>query len=395
MSPIAIQPAIPRRAGGFTVLELLVSMALLTVMLVLLAQALETSLGLWRRGAGGSDLRGETRGAMEWLRRDLSAAVIDRPAALPPLPATVPPRQREMFGDRWLMPMEINRASAADRAGGSFLNAEPGFDQLAFVIDSGDAGAALVGYYVAYARDSPLATSDKGSLKLFRHHRPGGSSLGDGHSRALIMAASEAINDQFDEREIGSARAPDEHNPAAARRGVFTNGALPFLLGKRVTDLATLDTAEAAHPWPTLPPLTGTMPDLAAPPATYPAPEFTTAEWEDPEAPIHDYLFPDEAVAHGVVAFRCRAYRRIVFADGNTELLDAAALNAHLGLPDEEWPALVRPDFVEVTLGLIPPEISARLRDQEEWTAIAASPPPWVENAMKTLRLRLPVGPTP
>ncbi|MCB1232621.1 MAG: prepilin-type N-terminal cleavage/methylation domain-containing protein [Verrucomicrobiae bacterium] len=409
---------------GFTVLELLVSMSILAVILLLLAEALEASLSQWTKNAGRSDLRGELRSTSEWMRRDLEAAMIERRANLPPLPDSVPVAAREFFEGKWCLPFEINRHTAKSGNGQSFANAEPGFDQLAFVIRTPSSLAGdpeidqkrlgkiatdpsddesktaddtiqpcLVGYYVAYARDSPLATNSSAGLKLFRHFRPGGDSLGAGHSRGFVMAFSQLVNDRFDEISVGGARKLDEPNPAELRQGHFTNDRLPFLFSQHVKEIPSLELVNAGAPWPSNPPLAGSTPNLPSPPASYPPPEFTWDRWNDPTDPVHDYLFPDEAIAHNVVGFQCRAFRRVKNQAGNSVLMNATSLNAHLGLAGSEWPALAKPDFVEVTISVIPSEIAARLESKADWlgngSAIARD---LIENYRQTLQFHLAVG---
>ncbi len=410
-----------RSLRGFTVLELLISMSILAVILLLLAQALDASLTQWTGSAGRSDLRGELRAASEWMRRDLQSAIVDRPANLPPLPDSVTADARAFFEDRWFLPIEINRRQGSSGEGVTFVNAEPGFDQIAFVtrtpkVLAGDAAierarlgldppdeempdgfdACLAGYYVAYTRDSPMASSQRSSLKLFRHFRSGGASFGQGHSRGFVIAFSQQVNDRFDEAEVGGARPYAEPNPAALRQGKFANSELPFLFAQRTASLSSLEPVDANAPWPVDPPLAGSGPDLPSPPGMYPPPTFTWDRWMDPDDVIHDTLFPDEPIAHHVVGFECRAYREVRDETGVPTLMDATLLNAHLGLSGGEWPALVRPDFVDITLTVIPPEIAARLETRADWlgngSAIARD---LIERHRQTLRLQLPVGPAP
>lgn len=410
------------RQEGFSILELLISMSIFTVILLLLSQALEASLSQWTGSTGKSDLRGELRATVEWMRRDFRGAIVERHANLPPLPDTVTDEAKAFLESRWFLPFEIDREQGSTGESESFANAEPGFGQIAFVTRlpatmTGDAtvdqmrlgklapspGAAdaidgcLVGYYVAYTRDSPLASSDRSSFKLFRHFRPSGTSLGQGHSRGFVLGFSHLVNDAFDETDVGEVRPLAEPNEAMLRQGKFANRDLPFLFSRRMAEPGSLDLVEAGAPWPTDPPVSGTgNPDLPAPPSLYPPPNFSWERWADPADDIHDYLFPDEPIAHNVVGFECRAFRRVEDEAGTLVLMNATEMNANLGLSGEEWPVLIRPDFVEVSLTIIPPEIAARLDSKADWlgngSAIATD---LIERHRQTLKFQLAVGPAP
>ena len=107
---------------------------------------------------------------------------------------------------------------------------------------------------------------------------------------------------------------------------------------------------------------------LVAPPPDYEPARGSAAEWADPASPVHQSLFPDEAVCDHVVKFELRPRRRVTLADGRTELMEAAALNRHLGLAGgDEWPALVAPDSLEMTLGTISKKAALTLTKAEDW----------------------------
>jgi hypothetical protein len=66
---------------------------------------------------------------------------------------------------------------------------------------------AVVGYYVAYARHSPLAGDDGAGMKLFRHYRPGGHPTGEGYADGLLLHATRSINDDGDKtRALGTSQ---------------------------------------------------------------------------------------------------------------------------------------------------------------------------------------------
>ena len=73
-------------------------------------------------------------------------------------------------------------------------------------------------------------------------------------------------------------------------------------------------------------------------------------------------------MAHGVVRFEVRPYRRVATGAGVVKVMDAVALNAHLGLGGgDEWPVLVAPDFIDLRLGVVDSDTAAKLTTKEDW----------------------------
>ena len=201
-------------------------------------------------------------------------------------------------------------------------------------------------------------------MKLFRHFRRGGTQTGDNYAGGLIAYCSDQINDAWDERGPGSARPAGLGNPAALRRGRFENADLPFLLSRRFADRSAISPLAATSPWPADP----VREWLVAPPPDYEPARGSAAQWGDPASPVHNSVFPDEAVCDHVIKFELRPRCRVTLADGRTELMEAAALNRHLGLAGgEEWPALVAPDSLEMTLGTISEKAALTLTTAEDW----------------------------
>lgn len=414
---------------GISLVELLAAMAIFSMLLLMLAQALDLSLNQWLRGSGGSAGRGELRAALSWMKRDLQAAVVDRSANVASLPADSSEVETEFFADRLILPIEINRREGTGGIGRSFVNSAAEFDSLAFVTRTplsaqtnpardrerlglagastverasswdGLASACLTGYYVAWTKNSPLASERESSMKLFRHFRPGGPSLGQGTARGFLRTVSHEINDDEDELSASSARAAGVLSPALVRNGIFGNADVPFLFAARFPKAGTTEEMAADQPWPA----DAAIDSLASPPAQYQPPQATWSDWADPENVVHDYLFADEPLAYNVVRFECRPYRRIVDADGNVRVFDSAQLNQHLGLSGSDWPALVAPDFIEVTIAVVSRVTASKMQQRQDWIIDWSRSDPsswstvrgWVERDLKTFTTRIFLHPAP
>ncbi|HRQ89047.1 MAG TPA: hypothetical protein PLA50_09630 [Bacteroidia bacterium] len=365
-----------RRAA--TLMELLMSMALLSGLMVVLALVLGAALDRFRSGTGTVEARGGPVAAEEWLRRDLAHHLGPQPMDLPRLPPEVGERQRERFENRLLLPFEINRRSGKDGETG-FANAAPGFGSIAFVVGPVDS-PAVVGYYVAYARHSPFSENPGAGMKLFRHFRRGGHPHGAGYTDGMLRYLSAEIND------TGSAdRDLTTLNAAAVRQGRFENRNLPFLFSKRIG--AEGQAEPTVSPWPSYP----VRGRLAAPPPSYRPRRGSEKEWADPADPVHDSVFPDEAICDHVVRFELRPFHRRMRDDGSAEWMDAAALNAHLGFAEsEEWPALVAPDLVEVVIATVPEKIAKRMDRYEDWLPSSSASPVREEARIHAFRIVLP-----
>ena len=101
-----------------------------------------------------------------------------------------------------------------------------------------------------------------------------------------------------------------------------------------------------------------------------------------------------------MVRFQLEPRRRVRLDDGTSELMDAAALNRHLGLSGEdEWPVLVAPDFIEVTLTTISENAALTLREPDQWIVDDTVSPTGrpslqrrlIERGMKTHRFQIPL----
>lgn len=339
---------------AFTLVELLASMAVLSVLMVMLGLMLESSLKHFRGGAERLEQSADVRVVAERMERDLVDVFPNRIAALPHLPDTATKVQREFFGDRLFLPFELDRQGGTGiDLGRGFANSADGFSSIAFATCSPN--PAIVGYYVAYARHSPLAGDDGAGMKLFRHHRRGGHPTGEGYADRIVRSLSAGINDAWTEPD--AQRALTDLNPAPVRRGKFANSELPFIF-------SSLHEGGIVHPWPALP-AAGSLHE--APPTLKPL-RGSAADWLDPDSPVHDSVFPDEAVCDHIVRFRIHPWRVVRMEDGSTVTMDAVALNAHLGLEQgDEWPVLVTPDLLDVDIAVIPEATARRLTRAADW----------------------------
>lgn len=345
-------------------IELLSAMAILAVLVLVLATMLGAAFDRFRESAEAVEQRGDARVALGWIERDLAGHVASRHASLPLLPDDVSAHQREVFEGRLFLPFEVNRLSGSGKA--SFPNAATGFGTLAFATRIGTSGdepretpPAVVGYYVAYARHSPLAGDDGSGMKLFRHYRPGGHPTGEGYADGLLLHATRSINDDGDDT-----RALGTPNGAVVRQGRFENAGFPFLFATREDPDATNGPRAAVPPWPARP----VIERLGSPPPTYQPERGTNEEWKNPASPVHDSVFPDETICDHVVRFELKPFRRVILSSGGSTLMDAAMLNQHLGLSGgDEWPALVVPDLIEVVITVVDEGTARRLVRYEDW----------------------------
>lgn len=349
---------------GTTLIELLFAMAILSVLILVLATMLGVAFDRFREGAETVEQRGDARVALGWIENDFAGHVGSRRAPLPSLPDDVSPKQRDVFEGRLFLPFEVNRLSGSGAP--SFPNAAPGFATLAFATRVGagndktrETPPGVVGYYVAYARHSPLAGDDGAGMKLFRHYRRGGHPTGEGYADGLLLHATRAINDDGDH-----SRALGTPNQAAVRQGRFANAGFPFLLAAREDPDTTAGSRAAVPPWPVRP----VIERLASPPPTYQPWRGTEEDWTDPASPVHDSVFPDEVIVDHVVRFELKAFRRVSLASGGSALMDAPALNQYLDLSGrEEWPALVAPDLIEAVITIVDETTARRLARFEDW----------------------------
>ena len=403
-------------------------MAILSFVFLVLSSALELSLGQFRRNVDRSENVVAAQASLDWIRRDLESIVSQRFANLAPLPITVTDEQRDFFENRLFYPVEIDRESGTGMPEPrSFQNAHPDFDSIAFyarlpidaqfsvahdrarradepenVIEAAVsweamARASLVGYYVAYTYDSPLAGERRAAMRLHRHYRPGDSLLSQGYASGFAIYCSQQINDAYDETGTNGARSSDSPNPAAVRQGKFANSDLPFLFSRFITNVSSGNSIVATQPWPKYP----VSDFLEAPPPTLYPNRGTAEDWEDPSSLVHETVFHDEPLAHNVVRFEVEGYREVELESGTIEAMDAPAINEYLDLPGlDEWPALVTPTFIDVTISVVKETAARQLRSPEDWIVDweETDPDSWsearklIEDNLQTYRLRVPVS---
>ena len=410
---------VTRRAAGFSLLELMVSMAVLSVLVVFLAELFATTAGSWVQKIGSQEAEMEVQIARQWLTEDLSAAYTNRPlrsSGTSHFAGTF--EQGRFFRDRLIVPFEVDRESGYG-ASKAIVNAAPEFSSLSFVALRRDAGSILpetfsperfgalgnpaleknaygetaffaaadtylVGYYVAYTRDSELPGSSS-SLKLYRHSRPCGTSNGQSQASTILRYQSNVLSEEL--------------LPLAQ----FRNEELPFLFAFRTKNALTIEPESAVAPWPKF----ADPEDLVAKPPSTNLPDGGLKAWHDPENAVHDFLRGDEPVATNVVRFEAKAFRRveILDADGqvdHVELMNARRLNTYLSLGGgDEWPALIVPSFVEITLAVIGPEAAAPLEERSDWimswgeddlpTGSNPVAKRLIERSLRTVRFRVPI----
>ena len=384
--------------SGFSMVELLLSMAILSLVVVGLAELFSFTANTWsgqmRRSSGGIDLYE----AAQLMRDDLEAAFPNRPVPhqtfAPGSGTTVTEAMQRHFGSKMLLPFEVNRRSGRgiDR---SFRNADPSerFAQIAFVAIKPGASSllpetfyperhgaladptlaagvrptpsesCLIGYYVAYTPNSTLPGGEQRSMKLFRHFRPGGTSLGQAQAGSTIRYVSDAVNHRL------------------VPQLSFANQDLPFLFAFHASGLdpAVIDETPSQAPWPA---------NVVVPGAAVAIPgRSEPAAWLNPSHELFNHLPPDSPVAGNVVAFVATPFKRI--RNGDTlEVLGAKDLNQYLGLKGgEEWPALVVPDFMDVELSVVDDTTAALLLTREDWLVNwQAEPTPSDPLAVRSIR---------
>jgi prepilin-type N-terminal cleavage/methylation domain-containing protein len=392
--------------SGFTLLELLLSMTILSLVVIGMADLFSFTARTWSGQASGSAAAGDLHDAADLLRVDLESAFPGRHLAHATFDGAAMSNEvaRSLFARRMLLPFELDRRSGGGGAR-SFVHpdaeAPETFSQLAFVALRPGAGsllpetfyperhgpladpalpsgarptpsdACLVGYYVAYTADSPFPGDNaRKSMKLYRHFRPGGTSLGQAQAGSTIRAASHAVNGD------------------ALPNLRFANRDLPFLFAFHAPspDPALVDPVPSAPPWPAWGSSGSAGPGSAA--------RANRDAWFNPSHPVHDQLPADLPVARHVVRFRVSPFKRL--RDGaNLRLLGAAELAQRLGLPDAEWPALVTPDLVEVELAVVDDATAAALANRQDWLTDwenAANPSPaarLIRRSVATHRFRV------
>ncbi|MEC5125271.1 type II secretion system protein [Verrucomicrobiales bacterium BCK34] len=413
---------------GTTMLELLISMAIVSIIFLLLSTALEASLSQFRKTADRSENVVANQTSLDWIRKDLESVMVERSGNVAPLPASTTEEQKAFFGGKLFYPVEINRTSGQEMPEPrSFQNGDPRFDSAAFiaripidsqfniVYDLGRRGIAnttvvdsavswesmarvsLIGYYVSYTRDSPLLGAGRGAMRLHRHYRPIEGIQKQAYGGGLVFYVSDKINDTYDETGGGKSRPAGAMNPAAVRRGVFDNSELPFLCARFRYSSEEPKGVFAVQPWPANP-----FPELLSspPPNYFPKPGLPE-EWLDLSNGIHETVFPDEPIAHNVVRFEIKPYRRVLRKNGTYETMDAAALNQYLSLtPGDEWPCLVTPSFLDVTIGVINEQVARLLLTPDQWIVDwkNTDPTTWsderraIERGLTTHRLRVRVN---
>ncbi|MDF1659935.1 MAG: prepilin-type N-terminal cleavage/methylation domain-containing protein [Verrucomicrobiales bacterium] len=394
----------PSARCGASLIELLAAMSILSVILLMLSTALDASLGQFRISTDRSVNRSSGRAALQWIEQDLRTTVLPIPLPFASTPNTTTNTQREFFSERSFLPFEINRLRNADNLS-SLPNAANEFGRLCFaawldeelILDPGSnidtaqgTQISLVGYYVAFTKDTPLASDNTASMKLFRHLRPASPFQGGRYSSGFLLHNHLKIN-----ASLNLDRPLDERDSAAIRRGNFTNRSLPALIGMRREDPA--DPAIKGSPaWPALP-LSDYL--LSPPPSLTPNRGEITA-WQTAGSSVHDTVFPDQPVCSNVIRFELEAFRRLETSPGILENLDAEGVNSHFGLNGgSEWPCLVVPDYLKLTLSIVSESVATTLTNYQDWIIDWAieDPSQWsdtrkrIEGGIQTFEIQIQV----
>lgn len=363
-----------RRAdGAFTLIEVITAVAIFSFILVALSYVLDASLNQLRYRTTSKEVTGNYRTLFDSLRTDVQGAEVDSPVEHS-FGDTLSAALAQLVNGRAFLPFEIDRENGQGLTR-SFVNAESGYSSLLFASKTAASYAhplreelrmnglsdfnqsadslseiCLIGYYVAYTKDSE--SSDRYSMKLYRHFRPGGITFGNGHSNGIIAYCGDLMNPV---------------SPRTVLDGqIFLNKQMPFLMTFRYTDAFQYIREAVTQPWPKF----AETVSLVSPPPTETPPNYNSKSWKEPSAAIHDFLFPDEIVVSNVLEFQCVPYVKIETASGVVELFDTERLNQRLGLSQDDWPVFVKPDFIDVSLAVLGEEAAVQLTDKTEWITV-------------------------
>ena len=354
---------------GFSLVEILISLAIISIILFVLSLALGVSLDALRNHSSSNSIQTSVRTAVRSIEADLEGVVVDQPSSFSFGSQSIEGRAR-FLNRKKFMPIAINRTEGADQ-GQSFVNSESGFSSLLFASSIstsryyhplreqirfsdgeglGDFNqsaeaigeVSICGYYVAYTNNSDRQDDGK-SMKLYRHFRSGGITYDDGHSNGVLAFCSDVF-DPVSERTV-------------LNGSDWGNRSLPNILSKRYTRPGLFTAANVTQPWP----LFGDGFSGIEPPG------FDSGSWSDPDHGIHKFVFGDEPIMANVLEFECKPYKKVETSPGVFELFDSGALNAYLGVSNKDWPILIKPDFIDVSLGVVGADAVLIMKDKSDW----------------------------
>jgi prepilin-type N-terminal cleavage/methylation domain-containing protein len=144
------------RASGFTLLEILIAVSLLTILATMLFQMVDASTKLWRENESGAESFREARAALGVISRELQSVLVhDATDRLPGVVIATADKDGKLPG---------GILSVADKGNALFfLGLLPQSSQG----DGDRSDTCAIGYYLAYTRDpNPLPRS---SRKLYRY----------------------------------------------------------------------------------------------------------------------------------------------------------------------------------------------------------------------------------
>ena len=162
-----------RKAGAFTLMEILISMALLSVMIVVMSQVVSGISSVWKRTSNKMDQFSEGRAALESISRTLSQATLnpywDYQRASVALPPTGYLRQSELrflSGPASVIGLGVARVSHA-----LAFQAPLGLTSGASVVDTAGLHSLLntCGYFIEFGSDASLRPSFLGTRVPLRY----------------------------------------------------------------------------------------------------------------------------------------------------------------------------------------------------------------------------------
>jgi prepilin-type N-terminal cleavage/methylation domain-containing protein len=139
--------------SAFTLLELLVAMAVMAAMLVLLLNVVDSATKLWREAEGRMDSYREARAALGAMSRDLANLVPTSTAG-------------HFLVNSNAVPLLTQSAAPDTKAAIFFLSALPSSAQDAA---SNRSGVCQVGYFLSYGKSSGTLSAPVNSMNIYRY----------------------------------------------------------------------------------------------------------------------------------------------------------------------------------------------------------------------------------
>jgi prepilin-type N-terminal cleavage/methylation domain-containing protein len=142
---------------GFTLLEIMVSMAILAILIVILSTMVDSSAKLWRQSENRVDSFREARAALNLIASDMQSIAF---------PKESNPKQPRFFALNSGAELPGSASQSPEASSLFFLSALPTSEQQA---DENKSDLCTIGYFLAY--DSPTLNQKDKSLNLYRFFR--------------------------------------------------------------------------------------------------------------------------------------------------------------------------------------------------------------------------------